>query len=193
MIRVCTINDKEKYLQEEPYAGAILAAIEEFGFDEKFQTVYLDSEKRNLDTEGEQETEETVKGVYLWFHKNLLLYSKENKVDIDFLEQMIFMAAPDCVVGRKDNVNIVSWLLTDYHFKQSPKSWTQKEKRLRVLRQKKRMQASGGILRNEKTFRSDFYRWSGRHGTGTFCYADHRNDHSADRVVYGRRHRRSYL
>ena len=43
MIRVCTINDKEileKYLQEEPYAGAILAAIEEFGFDEKFQTVY---------------------------------------------------------------------------------------------------------------------------------------------------------
>ena len=29
------------------------------------------------------------------------------------------MAAPDCVVGRKDNVNIVSWLLTDYHFKQS--------------------------------------------------------------------------
>ena len=98
MIRVCTINDKEileKYLQEEPYAGAILAAIEEFGFDEKFQTVYLDSEKRNLDTEGEQETEETVKGVYLWFHKNLLLYSKENKVDI------------------------VSWLLTDYHFKQS--------------------------------------------------------------------------
>ena len=53
MIRVCAINDKEileKYLQEEPYAGAILAAIEEFGFDEKFQTVYLDSEKRNLDT-----------------------------------------------------------------------------------------------------------------------------------------------
>ena len=50
MIRVCTINDKEileKYLQEEPYAGAILAAIEEFGFDEKFQTVYLDSEKRH--------------------------------------------------------------------------------------------------------------------------------------------------
>ena len=57
--------------------------------------------------------------MYLWFHKNLLLYSKENNVDIDFLEQMIFMAAPDCVVGRKDNVNIVSWLLTDYHFKQS--------------------------------------------------------------------------
>lgn len=42
MIRVCTINDKEileKYLQEEPYAGAILAAIEEFGFDEKFQKI----------------------------------------------------------------------------------------------------------------------------------------------------------
>lgn len=128
MIRVCTINDKEileKYLQGEPYAGAILAAIGQFGFDEKFQTVYLDAEKRSHDTKEEkeaeegQETEETVKGVYLWFHKNLLLYSRENQVDIDFLEQMIFMAAPDCVAGRKDNVNIVSWLLTDYHFEQS--------------------------------------------------------------------------
>lgn len=128
MIRVCTINDKEileKYLQGEPYAGAILAAVGQFGFDEKFQTVYLDAEKRSHDTEEEkeaeegQETEETVKGVYLWFHKNLLLYSRENQVDIDFLEQMIFMTAPDCVAGRKDNVNIVSWLLTDYHFEQS--------------------------------------------------------------------------
>lgn len=122
MIRVCTINDKErleKYLQEEPYARAIFAAIEKFGFDEKFQTVYLDTEKCSHDTEEGQAAEETIKGVYLWFYKNLLLYSKENKVDIDFLEQMIFMAAPDCVAGRKDNVNIVSWLLTDYHFEQS--------------------------------------------------------------------------
>lgn len=38
----------EKYLQEEPYAGAILAAIEEFGFDEKFQTVYSDFGKTEI-------------------------------------------------------------------------------------------------------------------------------------------------
>ncbi len=82
MIRVCTINDKEileKYLQEEPYAGAILAAIEEFGFDEKFQTVYLDSEKRNLDTEGEQETEETVKGCICGFIKSSFCTVKKIK------------------------------------------------------------------------------------------------------------------
>jgi hypothetical protein len=122
MIRVCTINDKEllaRYLQEEPYGKAVLSAIEQFGFDEKFQTVYLDAEKHPSDSAEEKAEEETVKGVYLWFHKNLILYSKDNTVDIDFLEQMIFMAAPDCVAGRKDNVNIVSWLLTDYVFEQS--------------------------------------------------------------------------
>ena len=44
MIRVCTINDKEileKYLQEEPYAGAILAAIKEFGLTKSFRQYIL--------------------------------------------------------------------------------------------------------------------------------------------------------
>ena len=31
-----------------------------------------------------------------------------------FLEQMLSVLVPEMVIGRKDNVNIVSWLLTDY-------------------------------------------------------------------------------
>lgn len=47
-------------------------------------------------------------------YKNVLLYSKENQVEIDFLEQMLSVLVPEMVIGRKDNVNIVSWILTDY-------------------------------------------------------------------------------
>ena len=35
-------------------------------------------------------------------------------MEIDFLEQMLSVLVPEMVIGRKDNVNIVSWLLTDY-------------------------------------------------------------------------------
>ena len=55
-----------------------------------------------------------ISGVYLWLHGTLLLYCKENQVGIDFLEEMMGIEAPQKVAGRKDNVNIVSWLLTDY-------------------------------------------------------------------------------
>ena len=41
-------------------------------------------------------------------YKNVLLYSKENQVEIDFLEQMLSVLVPEMVIGRKDNVNIVS-------------------------------------------------------------------------------------
>ncbi len=113
MIRLCTEADKEPltdYLKDEPYGRAIAAAIEGFGLDARFQTVYLDEA---LKEEGECEKE--IRGVYLWMYNNLLLYSKENQIEIDFLEQMMGIQAPERVAGRKDNVDIVSWLLTDYH------------------------------------------------------------------------------
>lgn len=78
MIRECTETDREilgGYLEEDSYGQAILHLIDEFGFEQKFQSVYMDIE------------EEQCKGVYLM---------------------------PEMVIGRKDNVNIVSWLLTDY-------------------------------------------------------------------------------
>lgn len=109
MIRECTTSDLDmvrEYLEAEPYGRAVLAALETYGFDEKFQTVYVDVEG------------ETCRGVYLWLYRNLLLYCKDNKVEIDFLEQMFGIMAPDCVTGRKDNVNIISWLLSDYNMEE---------------------------------------------------------------------------
>lgn len=110
MIRECTEHDTEMitaYLQDEPYGRAILSAVREFGFKERFQTVYVD-------VTNEEDGSVKLNGVYLFLHRNIILLCKENHVDIDFLEQWMGISAPDKVAGRKDNVNIVSWLLTDY-------------------------------------------------------------------------------
>lgn len=112
MIRVCKEADRavlEGYLKDEPYGKAIAAALEEFGVDAPFETVYIDEEP------GGEDARRKVSGVYLWLHGILLLYCRENRVGIDFLEEMMGIEAPRMVAGRKDNVNIVSWLLTDYN------------------------------------------------------------------------------
>lgn len=105
MIRECNASDLETleaYLKEEVYGKAILSLIEKNGFEQAAQSVYGDFE------------EGVCKGVYLCIYKNLLLYCKENQVDIDFLEQIVSMQVPEVVAGRPDNVNVISWLLTDY-------------------------------------------------------------------------------
>lgn len=48
MIRVCKEADKEvlaEYLKDEPYGKAIAAALEAFGVDAPFETVYIDEER----------------------------------------------------------------------------------------------------------------------------------------------------
>lgn len=113
MIRECTEKDMEMvtgYLQDEPYGRAILTAVNKFGFKECFQTVYVD-------VANTENGEGKLNGVYLFLYRNIILLCKENHVDIDFLEQWMGISAPDKVAGRKDNVNIVSWLLTDYNMK----------------------------------------------------------------------------
>lgn len=110
MLRICKESDREalaEYLKEEAYGRAVLSLLEEFGFDRPFQIVYVDEQPP---AEGGG-----IRGVYLWFHRNLLLYVKDNHVAVDFLEEMMGIEAPQWVAGRKDNVNIVSWLLTDYN------------------------------------------------------------------------------
>lgn len=105
MIRECNASDLETleaYLKEEVYGKAILSLIEKNGFEQAAQSVYGDFE------------EGVCKGVYLCIYKNLLFYCKENQVDIDFLEQIVSMQVPEVVAGRPDNVNVISWLLTDY-------------------------------------------------------------------------------
>ena len=103
MIRECNASDLETleaYLKEEVYGKVILSLIEKNGFEQAAQSVYGDFE------------EGVCKGVYLCIYKNLLLYCKENQVDIDFLEQIVSMQVPEVVAGRPDNVNVISWLLT---------------------------------------------------------------------------------
>lgn len=105
MIRECNASDLktlEAYLKEEVYGKVILSLIEKNGFEQADQSVYGDFE------------EGVCKGVYLCIYKNLLVYCKENQVDIDFLEQIVSMQVPEVVAGRPDNVNVISWLLTDY-------------------------------------------------------------------------------
>lgn len=105
MLRICMTSDMEmlrEYLAKEVYGKPILHAVETYGFDEMFQTVYADVENG------------ICRGVYLWIYNNLFLYCDTNQVDIDFLEQMAGIRTPNTVSGRKDNVNVVSWLLTDY-------------------------------------------------------------------------------
>lgn len=112
MIRVCSEKDKEKlerYLDGEPYGRAINNAIRRFGFDRLFQTVYID--------EAPPAEGGNIVGVYLWYGKNLFLYSKENQIAIDFLEQTMGIEVPEVILGKKDNVNVVSWLLTDYEMR----------------------------------------------------------------------------
>lgn len=111
MIRLCAEADRPalaEYLKDEPYGRMIADAVNAFGTDAPFQTVYIAEEPG-----GEAEDKKII-GVYLWLHGTLLLYCKENQVGIDFLEEMMGIEAPQKVAGRKDNVNIVSWLLTDY-------------------------------------------------------------------------------
>ena len=120
MIRECNASDLETleaYLKEEVYGKVILSLIEKNGFEQAAQSVYGDFE------------EGVCKGVYLCIYKNLLLYCKENQVDIDFLEQIVSMQVPEVVAGRPDNVNVISWLLTDYRQEPCRNFWIRRGSR----------------------------------------------------------------
>ena len=106
MVRICGEKDREiliRYLKQEAvYNTFMLADISDFGFDEEFQTVYMDEE------------EGKIKGVYLCFYKNLILYSKENEVNLPFLENLFFGFVPDVVMGKTENIDCVREVLKDY-------------------------------------------------------------------------------
>ncbi len=106
MVKVCGAQDRPAllaYLKQEPvYNTFMLADIADFGFDEKFQTVYMDVE------------EGVCRGVYLCFYQNLLLYSKDGEVNLPFLKQLLTDYVPDVVMGRIKNVKAVQQIISDY-------------------------------------------------------------------------------
>ncbi|MGC4018505.1 MAG: GNAT family N-acetyltransferase [Muricomes sp.] len=107
MVKECTEQDRAAlmaYLKQEPvYNTFMLADIEDFGFNEKFQTVYMDVEQGEC------------LGVYLCFYNSLILYSKDGNMNIPFLEQLFSWYIPDVVMGKIENVRMVQRVLPDYH------------------------------------------------------------------------------
>lgn len=106
MVKECTEQDRPAllaYLKQEPvYNTFMLADIEDFGFDETFQTVYMDIEQGEC------------QGVYLCFYNNLILYSKDGNINISFLEQLFSLYIPDVVMGKIEDVRIAQRILFDY-------------------------------------------------------------------------------
>lgn len=106
MVRKCTESDREKlkaYLKEEAvYNTFLLADIADFGFDSSFQTVYVDEEGT------------AIKGIYLCFYQNLILYSKDDKINREFLKELFQAYIPDVVMGKLENVQKVAELLPNY-------------------------------------------------------------------------------
>lgn len=106
MVRQCTEEDRKalfEYLKQEAvYNTFLLADIADFGFDEAFQTVYVDEEP------------DGIRGVYLCFYQNFLLYCRDDEVNMPFLEQLFSVYAPDVIMGKTEDVRKLQWILTDY-------------------------------------------------------------------------------
>lgn len=109
MVRKCTEQDRARlheYLkQEAEYNTYILADIDDYGFESDAQTVYVDEEG------------DAIKGVYLCFYKNLLLYSKDNAVNTEFLKELFEDYTPDVILGKLECVQRIAELLPTYNIK----------------------------------------------------------------------------
>lgn len=106
MVRKCQEHDREaliKYLgREAVYNTFLLADIAEFGFDKDFQTVYID------EVQGE------IRGVYLRFYQNLLLYTNDKKINEPFLNKLLSGFTPQVIMGRMEEIQAVSEMLDGY-------------------------------------------------------------------------------
>lgn len=110
-----TICDKSRepslleYLKEEAvYNTFLLADIVNYGFDKEFQTIYGDIEKDGL------------KGVYLKFYNNLIVYSHRNRIDRHFLNNWFQDWKPEVIMGKSATVKEIHNLLPDYQYKEEP-------------------------------------------------------------------------
>lgn len=106
MVRKCTEKDRAKlheYLkQEAEYNTYILADIDDYGFDSEAQTVYVD------------EDGDSIRGVYLCFYQNFLLYSKDNTINKEFLTELFRDYTADVILGKLECVHQLQELLPAY-------------------------------------------------------------------------------
>lgn len=109
MIRKCTEQDRftiKEYLKHDAeYNTFFLADIDDFGFESDVQTVYADEQDGQL------------KGVYLHIYKNMLVYSKTNEIDMDFLIPYINDNEIDVVMGKIENIEEAAELLPSHNLR----------------------------------------------------------------------------
>lgn len=110
MVIRCGEEMREKllrYLEEETvYNTFLLADICNFGFDKEFQTVYAEVEAGDI------------LGVYLTFYQNLIIYSKKDLINVEFLSELFTCWAPSVVMGKFSNVKAVEELLPDFQMEE---------------------------------------------------------------------------
>ena len=98
-----------EYLRGEPvYNTFLLADISNFGFDKEFQNVYAEVE------------ENVIHGVYLTFYQNLILYSREGRINQEFLRELSARWTPAVVMGRSADVKQVAEVLPGYRLEEKP-------------------------------------------------------------------------
>ena len=98
-----------EYLRGEPvYNTFLLADISNFGFDKEFQNVYAEVE------------EDVIHGVYLTFYQNLILYSRESRINQEFLKDLFARWTPAVVMGRSADVKQVTEVLPGYRLEEKP-------------------------------------------------------------------------
>lgn len=102
MIRECTKQDQEfleTYMDQDEGCRRYLNI---FADAENKALVYADIEN------------EVCKAIYFYLENSMTVYSRENVIDNDFLEQLFSHFIPESVTGLKENLKIVQWLLPDY-------------------------------------------------------------------------------
>jgi len=98
------------YLQEEAVYNTFMTAdIINYGFEQRFQEIYAD-------VAGEVMEPDAVKGVYLKFYDNFMIYSRTKEVDREFLRSYFTDWLPAVVMGKADVIAAAAPLLPDYTY-----------------------------------------------------------------------------
>lgn len=136
MIRVYTAEDEKiasEYLKKSPYGQAIQAILKEYGTTDMGMTAYIDVTEAGV-----------CEGFYAFLYRNLVLYCEKNKVEVDFLEELFGIREPLLVAGRRDNVLVASWLLTEYSMREGQPAPALVDEEGRPVRCAEAMSLAGG-------------------------------------------------
>lgn len=108
-IILCGEDQKDRlltYLREEPVRNTFLIGdIINYGFTSDVQQVWADFEQQECEA------------VYLWFCKNLLIYSHNQHLNLESLETIISMKKPDQIMAKRSHLEQIQPLLKGYEIR----------------------------------------------------------------------------